>query len=72
METIQVYLIKLPAAIKGVTVRNSDDSYTILINLNMPHEAQCEAYDHEMTHINSHDYDHMYDVNELEHIRHSA
>lgn len=71
-EIIQVFLIDLPAAIKGLTVKNSDDSYTILINVNLSHEAQCAAYDHEIEHINNHDFDYVYDINELESIRHSA
>ena len=72
MEIIQVFLVQMPAAVKALTVHNSDDSYTILINAGMSHEMQCAAYDHEIRHINNGDYDHMYDVSALELIRHSA
>lgn len=69
MEIIQVFLIDMPAKIEGMTVKNNDDSYTIIINAGLSSIAQCRAYDHEMQHINNHDYDHIYDVNQLELIR---
>jgi len=69
MEIIQVFLIDMPAKIEGMTVKNNDDSYTIIINAGLSSIAQCKAYDHEMQHINNHDYDHIYDVNQLELIR---
>ena len=69
MEIIQVFIIDMPTFVEGITIKNSDDSYTILINAGLSAEGQCEAYDHEMEHINNHDYDHFYDVNQLELIR---
>ena len=72
MEIIQVFLVDLPASIKGVTIRNGDDSYTILINAGLSAEAQCDAYDHEMEHIMNRDYDYFYDIGILEGVRHSA
>ena len=71
MEVIQVFLVDMPC-VKAMTIKNSDDSYTILINAGLSHEMQCEAYDHEMEHINNGDFDQIYDVGELEMIRHSA
>lgn len=72
MEYIGVFLVDLPARIDGMTLRNADGSFTILINAGLSSIAQCRAYDHEMNHINNHDYDQMYDVDDLERIRHSA
>ena len=72
METIQVFFIDLPGSVKAFTIRNSDDSYTIFINAGISHEMQCKAYDHEIEHINNHDFDRIYDFNEIERIRHSA
>jgi hypothetical protein len=72
MEIIQVFLVDLPGTVRAFTVHNSDDSYTIFINAGLSHEMQCAAYDHEMQHINNHDFDYCYDVNELENERHSA
>lgn len=69
METIQVFIIDMPTFVDGITIKNSDDSYTILINAGLSAEGQCAAYDHEMEHINNHDYDYFYDVNQLELIR---
>lgn len=72
MEIIQVFLVDMPASIKGMTIKNNDDSYTILINVGLSAQMQCEAYDHEMEHINNGDYNYFYDINALETIRHSA
>lgn len=72
MEYIGVFLVDLPTGVRALTVKNSDDSFTILINAGLSAEAQCRAYDHEMDHINNHDYDQMYDVGDIERIRHTA
>lgn len=72
MEIIQVFLVDLPAKMGGLTVKNSDGSYTVFINAGLSSFAQCEAYDHEIAHINNHDYDHIYDVSDIEWARHSA
>lgn len=70
MEIIQVFLVDMPAKIEGLTIKNSDGSYTVLINAGLSSFAQCRAYDHEMEHINNHDWDNMYDAGEIERIRH--
>lgn len=72
MEIIQVFIIDMPSFVDGITVKNDDDSYTILINAGLSAVGQCEAYDHEMDHINNNDFEHFYDINEIELIRHSA
>lgn len=71
MEIIQVFIVDL-GPIRGITIRNSDDSYTVLINAALSSEMQMAVYDHEIEHINNHDYDQIYDVNTLEAVRHSA
>lgn len=65
-----VVLIDMPVKIKGITIMNSDDSYTIFINARLSSQMQCATYDHEMEHINNKDYDHIFSVNDLEAIRH--
>ena len=72
MEYIGVYLIDLPTSIRGFTVRNADDSYTIIINAGMSDVMQRDTYDHEIEHINNHDYDYIYDINYLENLRHAV
>lgn len=72
MEHIGVFFVDMPTGIRALTVKNSDDSYTILINAGLSAAAQCDAYDHEMGHINNHDFDHIYDINTLELIRHGS
>ena len=46
MEYIGVYLVDMPTAIRGFTVRNADDSYSIFINAGMSDVMQRDAYDH--------------------------
>lgn len=72
MEHIRVFFVDMPSGIKGFTVKNDDDSYTILINAGLSHEMQIEAYDHEISHIDNNDYGHFYDVNILEEMRHDS
>lgn len=72
MEIIQVILVDMPARMHGLTVRNEDGSYTILINAGLSAETQCKAYDHEIGHINNHDYDQIYDVSKIEWMRHES
>lgn len=72
MEYIGVYLIDLPTSIRGFTVRNADDSYTIIINAGMSDVMQRDTYDHEIEHINNHDFDNIYDINYLENLRHAV
>ena len=36
---------------------NEDDSYTILINARLSHEAQIKAYEHALKHIREHDFE---------------
>jgi hypothetical protein len=72
MEYIGVYLVDLPTAIRGFTVRNADDSYSIIINAGMSDVMQRDTYDHEIEHINNHDFDSIYDIGYLESIRHAV
>lgn len=74
MEMIKVYIIDLPHRIHGLTIYYFDDDgqgyYTILLNARLSNEMQCEAYDHEIDHINNNDFDNMYHISELEALRH--
>ena len=72
MDYIGVFFVDMPTGIRALTVMNSDGSFTILINAGLSAAAQCDAYDHEMEHINNRDFDHIYDVNYLESIRHAV
>ena len=72
MEHISVFLIDLPPLVRGFTVINNDDSYSIFINARLSHEMQHAAYDHEIAHIDNHDFDKIYKVDELELLRHTG
>lgn len=71
-EYVGVHLIDMPHSIPGITVRIDADTYCIFINARLSHKTQCEAYDHEIEHINNRDFDYMYDVDELEFLRHAV
>lgn len=55
MEKI-VRLIKLPCAIRGLTVTDSDGNYNIYLNCNLSHEMQVRTYDHEVEHVENGDF----------------
>lgn len=72
MEYISVFIVDwLPAVVAGLSVKNPDDSYTILLNVRLNAEKQYQAYQHEMQHINDKDFDYIFNVNELEDMRHA-
>ena len=74
MEQIKIYLIEMPPRVHAFTVyevESDGEYYTILINSRLSDQMQCEAYDHEILHINNHDFDHMYHVDALEAFRHA-
>lgn len=70
MDYISVHLVNLPDSTKGFTVKDINDDYTILINARLSDQMQHEAYEHELAHIKNGDFDTMYDINVLEHVRH--
>ena len=68
MDDIYIRAIKLPYAVKGVTVIDSDGNYNVYINILLSHDTQIKATTHEIAHIKK---DHFYDykpviINELE------
>ncbi|MFV0517402.1 MAG: hypothetical protein ACK5MV_08390 [Aminipila sp.] len=65
MEYIQVQLVNMPVTVRGFTLYNSDDSYTISINCRLSCEMQTATYDHEIEHINNRDFDKIYNVDFL-------
>ena len=69
MEHIQVILLDLPVTVPGLTVMNGDDSYTIFINARLSDHMQHKAYDCQVSYINDHNYDKMYDVSILGNIQ---
>ena len=75
MEHIKIFIIDLPERIHGLTVRCFDVDgvfYTILINAKLSDQMQCDAYDHEIAHINNGDFDRMWSLDELEALRHAV
>lgn len=71
-EYVGVHFIDMPCSIPGITVKVDADTYCILINARLSHDAQIRAYDHEIRHIDKGDFDHMYTVDQLECLRHAG
>jgi len=57
MGNIFVYILNLPCSIRGYTTRDCDGDYSIYLNSNLTHEAQLEAYAHEVEHIKANHFD---------------
>lgn len=72
LEYVGVHLIDMPCSVTGITVKVDADTYCILINARLSHEAQIRAYDHEIQHIDSGDFDNMVTVDQLECLRHAG
>lgn len=67
---IFVHLVDLPESVKGRVIPNEDDTYTIVINSKISHDAQLRAYQHEIEHIKNGDFQKA-DVQQIESIAHS-
>lgn len=68
----QILLMDLPSSIRGFTVSNSDDTYTIVLNAHHTLEMHQETVCHEMAHIRCNDFRRNVEVNALEWIRHEG
>lgn len=71
MDYVNVLVVGwLPPTAAGLTVRNSDGTYTVFINACLNAEKQMQAYLHELQHIEANDFDYIFNVDELEAARH--
>ena len=64
-----VFMMALPARVKGLTVLNSDLSYSIFINDDLSPSAKRETLRHELRHISQDDFS-QYDVQVVESFAH--
>lgn len=62
-----VRLIKLPCAVRGMTVTDPDGNYNVYINKNLSCELQIKTYEHEHNHIMCNDFFSSDQVVVLEH-----
>lgn len=69
-ENVNVYFVDFPNS-KGreLVCLNEDDSFTILINSRLNHEAALEAFHHAMKHIQNDDFNKS-DVQDIEYDAH--
>lgn len=65
----RVFLKNLPCTIKAFTVKNNDDSYTIIVNARLNYEQQNSSFKHELHHIVNCDFE-KEDVNLIEYNAH--
>lgn len=56
MENVNVVIMDNPFGVKGSVNRNSDGSFTIIIDAHLNFEQQREVYRHEMNHIKNDDF----------------
>ena len=74
-EHVQVHIVDwLPLTVSGFTVMTSDneDFYCILLNGKLGQNTLMKAYNHEIDHINHHDFDSMYTADQIESMRHAG
>lgn len=73
MEYINLQVVDwLPLSVSGLTIKNDDDGFTVLLNSKMSYHKQKETYLHETMHIVNKDFeaDIEKQVNKLEKDRH--
>lgn len=64
-----VYLVDLPSKVKGFTVPDVNDDYTVYINKHLCYEQMLKTYWHELNHIFNGDFE-KHDVQEIELFEH--
>jgi hypothetical protein len=74
-EHVQVHIVDwLPLTVSGFTVMTSDneDFYCIILNGKLGRNALVKSYEHEIQHIDNHDFDSMYTADQIESMRHAG
>jgi len=59
-------LVDFPEGAYGITVYDGIDEYDIYINARLSNDMIIKAYDHEIGHVNNHDFDKMYSAEYIE------
>ena len=57
MNDIRVRYLEMPLSVKGFTVREDVNSYDVYINPAFDDVTQRQTLEHELSHINNHDFD---------------
>lgn len=69
---VYTVLMRLPPTVKAFTVTNPDGSYTTFVNDLLSREAQKEACDHELEHIEDGDFDSLLPADVIERFAHGV
>lgn len=67
---IVVKIYDLPPRVKAFTRANADGSYTVILNAKMCYAGQVAAFNEELRHISSGDFDRIDRANIVERMRH--
>lgn len=68
MDEIFVHYLSLPANVNGFTIKNQDNTYSIILNSCSSKEKQYEAYLHELEHIRENDFFSELEASSIENI----
>lgn len=63
---VNIHLMDMPVTIPAFVKSNSDGTYSVILNSRLTHERRLEAYQHELLHITSGDYDRTCDADLIE------
>jgi|LFRM01.1.fsa_nt_gb hypothetical protein len=55
--TPNVHYMDMPCRVRGLTHKNSDGTYTIILNSRLSYEQNLKTYMHELKHIKNNDFD---------------
>lgn len=57
---VNAFLVDLPTQVRGQTVKNEDDSYSVFLNARLTGEQIMATYAHEIEHIKNGDFEKAY------------
>ncbi len=69
-ENYTIILKDMPTTVRAITVKNEDDSYTIIVNSKLNYEQQHISFEHEIHHIQNCDFEKVCEINDIEYEAH--
>ncbi len=66
LDDYYIRYINMPSSTRGMTVQDGDGFYNIYINANISADAQQEAIQHELKHVQREDFDNKKSLREAE------
>lgn len=56
-QDVNCIMLDMPSQIKGYTISNPDNSFTVVLNSKLTHEQRLISYRHEINHIQHRDFE---------------